>query len=384
LIEVAQDAGLYVHVPFCARACPYCDFDFEVGRSPAVDDWLAALEAEAMGRHLPARPGTLYVGGGTPSLLGVGGLAQLFDRLAPSCDLAGSGETTIELNPEHTDDGLVRTLVRLGVDRVSLGVQSFEARALESLGRVHDAEQAYASVARCLDAGLRVSIDLIVGWPGQTPAELTSDLERVVRLGLEHVSVYALTVEPSTPWVKLVRRGRRSLPQADAQAELLSLCEAQLEAEGLHHYEVASYAVPGQEGLHNAGYWTWRDYVGLGPSAASATFLEDGTVVRRTNVRGLAAWARDPMAPAEVEHLPADVAAAEGLWTGLRRLDGLDLAAWSRRFPGVDRAWLDARIARQLSRGNLERVRSADGTDLLRVAKDRWLLHDEICTDILV
>lgn len=375
-----DDAGLYVHVPFCARACPYCDFDFQVGRDPPTAQYLDALELETKARRLPARPATVYVGGGTPSLLGSRGVAALFDRLDRACDLAAARETTIELNPEHVDGELVETLVRRGIDRVSLGIQSFDDRALRTLGRVHQPAQARAAVRLCLDAGLRVSVDLIVGWPGQGVDDLARDIEEVCALRLRHVSAYALTVEPNTPWTALVRRGKRRLPQAEAQAERLAMCEASLEAAGLHHYEISSYGAPSEEGLHNAGYWTWRDYVGLGPSAASATFEADGSVVRRSNVRGFAAWAQRPSEPAEVEHLAPEAAAGEGLWTGLRRLDGLDLEQWFGRFVGVDRAWLDARIARQLARGNLERF---DDGRRLRVSRARWLLHDEICADLV-
>ena len=384
LETVSPDAGLYVHVPFCARACPYCDFDFDVGRSPPVTRYVEALARELAERVVPACPDTVYLGGGTPSLLGPDGLTACFAALAQACDLGHARETTVELNPEHVDEPLVRTLVGLGVDRVSLGVQSFDERALRTLGRVHEPAQATAAVQRCMQAGLRVSIDLIVGWPEQTEDELRRDVEQALRLGLRHVSVYTLTVEPNTPWTRLVRRGKRALPCADAQAQHASACEALLEAGGLHHYEVASYAVPGDEGLHNTTYWTWRDYVGVGPSAASASFLSDGSVVRRTNRRGFSAWAAAPAQAAETEHLSPEAAAGEGLWTGLRRLDGLDVSAWSRRFVGVDRAWLNARIARQLARGNLELVGSPTGREVLRVRRDRWLLHDEICADLVV
>jgi oxygen-independent coproporphyrinogen III oxidase len=384
-VHVADDAGLYVHVPFCARACPYCDFDFAVGRAPPTTRYLDALALELGNRCLPGRPRTIYVGGGTPSALGPAGLEALFERLSRSLDRRGVRETTVELNPEHVDDELARTLVGVGVDRVSLGVQTFGDEGLRMLGRVHDGETARNATRRCLAAGLRVSVDLIVGWPGQTRAQLARDIDEIHALGLHHVSVYALTIEPNTPWLALVRRGRRRLPVADAQAELLLACEASLEAVGLRHYEVSSYAVAGEEGLHNAAYWAWRDYVGIGPSAASATFAADGSVVRRANRSGFEIWAGAPT-DAEEEHLRPDAAAAEGLWTGLRRLDGLDLFAWSRRFVGVDRGWLDARIARQLARGNLELVPGAAGEgygERLRVARDRWLLHDEICADLV-
>lgn len=395
---MGEAPGLYVHVPFCARACPYCDFDFEVGRAPAVEAFVEALEAERRARGLPLGMPvrTVYVGGGTPSLLGPAGLGTLLRWIDASFDARGALERTVELNPEHVDAALLAALVEHGVDRVSLGVQSLEPAALVQLGRAHAAARARAALTAAVARGLRVSADLIVGWPGQRAASLRADVEGILATGVEHVSIYALTIEAGTPWEALVRRGRRQEPDADAQAERLGEAAAWLEAAGLHHYEVASYARPGARAIHNLGYWTWRDYVGLGPSAASARHDPDGAVERRTNVRGLARWraaaglpiaaagsepegvAREGAA-ATSERLSPVAAAAEGLWLGLRALDGLDVAAFLRRFPAVDEAWLRARTAGELARGNLERT--ADG--ILRVAAGRWLWHDEIGTALL-
>lgn len=397
--------GLYVHVPFCARACPYCDFDFEVGRAPTpaatVDAFVAALQAECDARGLwPGLPmGTVYVGGGTPSQLGAEGLRRLLAWIDQRFDTRGAVERTVELNPEHVDGAVIDALVEAGVDRVSLGVQSLHAPALAQLGRVHAAEQARRALTELAARGLRVSADLIVGWPGQDADALRADVAGLVDAGVEHVSIYALTIEAGTPWEALVRRGRRRLPDADAQAQRLLQAEALLVAAGLQHYEVASYARPGARARHNLGYWTGVDYVGLGPSAASARHHPegppegapegppdgppDGTVERRTNLRGLSAWMRQPGVAAEVERLPPAAAAAEALWLGLRVLDGVEVSAFLRRFPALDRRWMQARAAAQVARGNLEWVELAPGRPRLRVAPGRWLWHDEIGADLL-
>lgn len=411
---MSEAPGLYVHVPFCARACPYCDFDFEVGRDPPAAAFVEALEAERRARGLPLGMPvrTVYVGGGTPSLLGPAGLRALLGWIDASFDAREALERTVELNPEHVDEALLDALVAGGVDRVSLGVQSLTPSALVQLGRAHAAERARAALCAAVDRGLRVSADLIVGWPGQGEASLRADVEGLLATGVEHVSIYALTIEAGTPWEALVRRGRRSTPDADAQAERLEQAAALLEAAGLRHYEVASYARPGRRAVHNLGYWTWRDYVGLGPSAASARHAADGSVERRTNPRGLERWraalggagaapggeeaeprgmgaepggaGAEPGGMGEVERLDPEAAAAEGLWLGLRVLDGLDVGAFLRRFPRIDDAWLRARTAAQIGRGNLERVR-LEGIDqeLLRVAPGRWLWHDEIGAALL-
>ena len=377
-VPVPVPDALYIHVPFCARRCPYCDFDFEVGRTPDVDGYLASLAQELDVREAELRdatPQTLYLGGGTPSLLGIAGLDRLMTLLRSRVDLTRIEEATVELNPEHSDDALVAALPQLGLDRVSLGVQSFDALALQQLGRVHDPAQAEAAARRCIAADLRTSIDLIVGWPGQSDDSLHADLARTIAIAPEHVSIYALTIEAGTPWPKLVRRGLRRLPDDDRQADAIAHAESTLVAAGYRHYEVASYAKHDAIAQHNTMYWRWRSYVGLGPSAASASYEGSGAVVRRTNPRGLAAWRAG--APPELERLDPDAAAREGLWLGLRRLDGFDVDAYLARFTAIDRAWLHARIAPALARGDLEHDAR------LRIAPGRWLHADAIAARLL-
>ncbi len=369
--------GLYVHVPFCARHCPYCDFDFVVGRRPDWRSFVDGLQRELDARadRLPTTPPrTVYLGGGTPSLVGREGLAAVVGRVRAATPWRALDEFTVELNPEHVDDALVDGLRSLGVDRVSLGVQSFEPGALAQLGRVHDAAAARHAVAAAIAADLHVSIDLIVGYPGQSADALARDLETTVALGVGHVSIYALDIPAAVPWTKLVRRGLRVLPDDDAQADALLACETALVGAGLRHYEVASYARPGQHAQHNASYWRAIDYVGLGPSAASARYDRDGAVHRRTNARTLAAWSSG--APPSCESLSPAATAREALWLGLRRLDGFDEAAWRLRWP--EAAACDRAIELALARGDL--VRDDGG---LRVAAARWLQHDRIAVDLL-
>ena len=370
--------ALYVHVPFCARRCTYCDFDFEIGGRPRTQAFVAGLAREVSRRapELAGRVRTIYFGGGTPSLVGVGGLEAIAQVLAPWIDGDPLDEFTVELNPEHVDEALLAALRRIGVDRVSLGVQSFEAPALRQLGRAHDPKRAHEAVAACLAAGFRTSVDLIVGWPGQDTAALDRDLDRVLGLGVAHLSVYALTIEPGTSWPKLVRRGLRVLPDDDAQAGALEQTHARLVGEGLEHYEVASYARVGERAQHNGVYWSWRDYVGIGPSAASAAYDGRGGVVRRTNPRGLDAWLTD--APPEIEQLDPTAAAAEGLWLALRTADGVEIDAFLRRFAAVDEAWLRARVDRRVRSGDLQWHQRR-----LCTAPGRWMVLDAIATDVL-
>jgi len=377
-----MSAGLYIHVPFCARACPYCDFDFVVGRAPDLEAYLAGLAQEADRRGQEAASGrrfsTVYVGGGTPSSLGAAGLRALMRWVEGRFPGSGGEEITVEVNPEHADERLLGALAEVGVGRISMGIQTFEDAGLRELGRAHSGAEAAQGLRRARAQGLRVSADLIVGWRGQTLAGLRDDVMRTIEGGAEHVSVYALTIEERSAWPKLVRRGLRVLPDDEHQAELLVAAEEALTAAGLTHYEVASYALGGAHARHNLLYWTWQDYLGLGPSGSSARYAGDGSVLRRMNARGLAAWAAG--APPEEVALGPEEAAIEGLWVGLRRLTGLVVEDFLARFAAVDRGWIERRSAGQRARGNLE---WAEQGRLLRVAAGRWLWHDSIGADLL-
>ncbi len=379
--------GLYVHVPFCARACPYCDFDFVVGRRPDLNRYLEGLRRELSARtkELGARPfDTLYLGGGTPSLLGPEGLRELVALLRRFVDLEGTMESTIEVNPEHANPALLDAIAALGFDRVSLGVQSFQASLLRTLGRVHGTAEAVASLAAVRVRGLAVSVDLIVGVPDQDGELLASDLERIAEAAPDHVSAYALTIEGAVPWLSLVRRGLRVLPDDDTQADRLEQVARGLDRLGYQHYEISSYArTPGDRARHNAKYWTGVDVVALGPSAVSSRHERDA-VERRANPRGLEAWLRGD--PAELDRLEGGAAAAEALWLGLRQLEGLQRGELLARHPAVDRAWWDAKIAPGIARGDLvleSSPESPDDPDRLRVAPGRWLFHDAIAAGLL-
>lgn len=383
--------GLYVHVPFCARACPYCDFDFEVDRGPKlqarIELYFEGLERELIERRIRGPLRTLYVGGGTPSALGHSGLRALFSLLDRHVRRDDCVEQSVELNPEQVDEALLDALSAAGVGRVSLGVQSLHAPVLAELGRVHSAERARSAIWACTSR-FETSVDLIVGSPGMpgrplsAPAALKQfdrDLEELVELGVDHLSLYALTIEDSSNWPGLVQRGQRSSPDPDAQARILEGAEARLEAAGFVHYEVASYGRPGHEARHNSLYWESQNYLGIGPSAHSAK-IEAGRVHRRANVRGLDAWLASKGGADHEECLEAERAAGEALWLSLRRLDGMSVGAFLASFPQVDLAWLRNKVQAQVAKGNLEWI-GEDRRGLgpgLRVAPGRWLWHDSI------
>ncbi len=333
--------GVYVHVPFCRRRCPYCDFAFEV--RAADPRFVDAVAAELRGRwaELPSAPSSLSLGGGTPSSLREADLARLVEE-ARALGLAADAEISLEVNPE--DD-----VAPAGFTRVSLGVQSFDDDVLAWLGRAHDGKRARDAVAAYVRTGRRVGVDLIVGVPGERHDRLARDVETCVALGVGHVSAYLLTVEAGTPLVQLIARKQREAVDDDVQAMAYEDVQRRLTAAGYAQYEVSSYARPGEESRHNRVYWQGGTYLGVGPSAHSMRRLDDGRVRRRQTTARFDAWVMDPLRAAiDVEELEPAHALREAVAFGLRDLAaGVDLAALARRHavPAGARVLDDVRAA---------------------------------------
>ena len=270
--------ALYVHVPFCAQKCRYCDFD---SRSFASCDLDAALDAYF--EHLHARLDafgnagalrqirTVYVGGGTPSLAGER-LVKLARRITMWCKPV---EFTCEANPESLTAGLATALAEVGVTRISLGLQTLDNTELAVIGRIHDAERALEAIATVKDVGLDVSCDLMCGLPGQTMASWRCTLNGVLAAAPHHVSVYPLTLEEGTPLYRMACRDESLEPDEDFQAACMDVARERLSSADYHPYEVASYALDGHECAHNIAYWTGQGYLGLGRSAAGMLDAED-------------------------------------------------------------------------------------------------------------
>lgn len=270
--------ALYVHVPFCAQKCRYCDFD---SRSVAPCDLDAALDAyfeqlytrlDAFGNAGALRQiRTVYVGGGTPSLAGER-LVKLARRISMWCKLF---EFTCEANPESLTAELATALDEAGVTRISLGVQTLDNTELAVIGRIHDAERALEAIATVKDVGLDVSCDLMCGLPGQTMASWQYTLDGALAAAPHHVSVYPLTLEEGTPLYRMACRDESLEPDEDFQAACMDVARERLSSAGYHPYEVASYALDGHECAHNIAYWTGQGYLGLGRSAACMLDAED-------------------------------------------------------------------------------------------------------------
>lgn len=313
--------GTYVHVPFCRIRCPYCAFHVDPDHSADHAGFVDAVIAEHRLRRpqFSGAPLTVYLGGGTPSRLPVPQLARLLDAL----DTRAAREVTLEANPEDVDAAWIAAVQRAGVNRVSLGVQTLSPRHARALGRARTPDDARAAVAALKVTQLPTwSVDLMFGLHDQTTDELEADIDAILALDPPHVSLYGLTIEEGTGYARAHERGRLAPADDDRWHTMYGTLVARLKAAGLHRYEVSNFAREGHRSQHNAGYWQARPYLGLGPSAHG--LAPDGT--RWANVSDTRAWQQDPVGTALVEHPePADVA-VERLLSGMRTVEGVDLA----------------------------------------------------------
>jgi len=356
-LRPAAGTALYVHLPYCVEKCTYCDFFSVAADGEDLAGTLDALLCEADARA-PAEPRTVFLGGGTPSLYETEELARLLDGLHERCGFRDSAdEVTLECNPESLDRTKAAALRELGVDRLSIGVQSLRRETLELFGRVHDAEQALAAVGTALDVGpARVSFDVIYAAPGQRLEEWSADLERLLALPVTHVSAYHLAYEPGTLLTKWEHEGRVARHDEETELAFFRLTRARLAAAGLPGYELSNFAAPGAECRHNQHTWENGEYVGLGPSAVS--YL-DGT--RFGNPRSITAWRRAVTAGGLAANWEETLSPRERLgetwWLGLRTARGVDPER-ARRAAGVPQAADPClSLARQLEReGWLERT----------------------------
>ncbi|MFN4042104.1 MAG: radical SAM family heme chaperone HemW [Brevundimonas sp.] len=329
-LDPGSDLAVYVHWPYCARICPYCDFNVvrdrgriqeQAGLARAI---LADMEAQAK-QVGPRRLASIFLGGGTPSLMAPEAVAEVIasaHRLFPTDRPV---EVTLEANPTDAEAGRYAALAQAGVNRLSLGVQSFDDEALRFLGRDHSADEARRAIGLAAKAFARLSIDLIYARPGQTVADWTAELDAALDLGFEHVSPYQLTIEAETAFGRALRRGRLIPPDEDRAAELYEATQARLQAAGFEAYEVSNHARgPQARSTHNIHVWRGGDYLGLGPGAHGRLTLEGvrtATFAHR-RIADYVAGVEAGTPWAEVEALDGRGAAEEALLLGLRTLEG--------------------------------------------------------------
>jgi oxygen-independent coproporphyrinogen-3 oxidase len=385
--------SVYVHFPWCLQKCPYCDFaSATIQRSEVPHRAYADAVLRELAWRAPALSGqpleSVFFGGGTPSLWEP---AELGRVLAAIKSLAGSEprEVTVECNPSSLDQARAAGLREVGVNRLSIGVQSLNDARLRFLGRLHDAEGALRAVAAARLELPRVSGDMMFGMPGQGADDLLQELERLSALELDHVSLYALTVEPNTRFGELAKKRKLELaPEAD-DAECFMAAERFFAARGLEHYEVSNYARPGQHSAHNAHYWRGGDYLGLGAGAVGCVSSTSTSTRTTTSTGSGRRYRNDPKAErylersgstgveVESEALGPEDRMRERLMLGLRTQWGVDLDA-ARNELGVEpHLGRERAVQRAIEQGNL-----VETDHRWRVPHARWLHLDSIVADL--
>ncbi|MBB3965608.1 radical SAM family heme chaperone HemW [Rhizobium metallidurans] len=374
--------GVYVHWPFCAAKCPYCDFNSHVRHQPVDQERFTAafLKEMATMRQLsgPKTVTSIFLGGGTPSLMNPSTVAAILDGIAREWNMPDGIEITMEANPSSVEAERFRGYRAAGVNRVSLGVQALNDRDLKFLGRLHDVEDALKAIKLARDIFPRMSFDLIYARPKQTVEEWERELKQAISYAVDHLSLYQLTIEEGTPFFGLHKMGKLVVPDDDQSALLYEATQAITAAEGMPAYEVSNHARPGAESRHNLTYWRYGDYAGIGPGAHGR--LTRGPVKLATATeRKPEAWLelveRDGHGMLDQEQLGYDEQADELLLMGLRLTEGVDLARWqqlSGRDPDPKREEF------LLEHGFIERI----GNSRIRCTPSGMLILDSVVADL--
>lgn len=378
----AAGFGVYVHWPFCAAKCPYCDFNSHV-RHNGIDQqrYAAAFERElqTMRERVGAREVTsIFLGGGTPSLMQPATVAAILDRIGNLWTVREGAEVTLEANPSSVEAERFGGYRAAGVNRVSLGVQALNDADLKFLGRLHTVSEALYAIGLAREIFPRLSFDLIYARPGQTPDAWESELEQAIGHAADHLSLYQLTIEEGTPFFALHQAGKLAVPNADRAAELYQLTQDVTARNGLPAYEISNHARPGAESRHNLVYWRYGSYVGVGPGA-HGRFLEDGsrtvTIAEKIPELWLAQVEEAGHGITDGETLTGSQSADEFLLMGLRLKEGIDL----KRYDLLADEPIDAgRIGILSEEGLVERV----GENRLRATPGGMLVLDAVVADL--
>lgn len=362
----------YIHVPFCRHRCGYCNFTLIAGRDDLIGRYLHALAKELMLLGSPQPVDTLFFGGGTPTHLPPEQLQQLFDLVREWFPLGHGGEFSAEANPLDLTPARCDVLQRAGVNRISLGVQSFSARKLKILERDHSPSDIAASVARAKTVAPSVSLDLIFGVPDELPGEWEHDLQQALALTPQHISTYGLTIEKGTSFFPRVSRGELQPANEEAAASMYERTIDALTAAGYEHYEVSNFALPGHRCRHNETYWLGREYFAAGPGAARYV-----SGAREMNHRSTTAWLqrleRNESPVSEREEIGSEDRARERLVFGLRRLAGINVHEFARELGYSVEQLGGAALERFVEQGLLER-----SSDTLQLTRRGLLISDSL------
>ncbi|MBB1249252.1 radical SAM family heme chaperone HemW [Rhizobium sp. G21] len=374
--------GVYLHWPFCAAKCPYCDFNSHVRHQQVDQDAfvVAFLKEMSVMRELsgPKTVTSVFVGGGTPSLMKPETIDALLTGISRLWHMPDGIEITMEANPSSVEAERFRGYRAAGVNRVSLGVQALNDRDLKFLGRLHNVEDALKAVRLAREIFPRMSFDLIYARPGQSEDEWIRELNEAIGYAVDHLSLYQLTIEEGTPFFGLHQNGKIVLPDAEAAARLYEITQEVTEAHGMPAYEVSNHAKPGAESRHNLTYWRYGDYAGIGPGAHGRLSRQGhkyATATERHPETWLASVAAKGHGMVEQESLERDEQADEMLLMGLRLREGLDLARWSEL---AGRGLDPDREAFLIQHGLLERL----GNSRLRCTQSGMLVLDAVVADL--
>ena len=373
-----EPLALYVHWPFCVSKCPYCDFNSHVRANIDHDGWRDALLADLAheARLLPGRGLTsIFFGGGTPSLMEPATVESIIEAARTHWTPADGLEITLEANPNSVEAARFASLAAAGVNRVSLGLQSFDDRALAFLGRAHSSREGFAALETAQKTFRRVSFDLIYALPGDTEASWSAMLAQALSLGTRHLSLYQLTIESGTRFATMVAKGDFQPLDADSAASLYEVTDAMTSAAGIPAYEISNYARAGHESRHNLTYWRYGDYAGVGPGAHGRR-LGMRTVRHRKPENFLSGVRRNGHGISEEEPLSPFEGADEALVMGLRLSEGIDADAIAERF-GFETIVDWSKVERLVASGHLRR----DGPRIAPTLAGRLLL-DHILAEI--
>ncbi|MCP4782095.1 MAG: radical SAM family heme chaperone HemW [Fuerstiella sp.] len=373
----APPRALYVHVPFCLHHCGYCDFTLVADRDDLVPAYLQALTNEFARLDGDFDVDTIFIGGGTPTHLSTAQLEQLAEILFSRFTLSSDGEFSVEANPDGLNDDVMKTLSGIGVNRLSLGVQSFDAEVLKTLERQHTPAVAHDVVRRAIDSFDVVSLDLIFGVPGQTFDSWNATLAAVQQLPITHVSTYGLTFEKGTDFFRRLRHGQMNATPDELERDMYAAAISQFGSAGVPQYEISNFATPGYECRHNMVYWQADEYFAFGPGAAR--YING---VRSTNARNVSrwinCWLKGEAALQEAEQLSADEKIREAIFLGLRLAAGIDINGFRDRF-GCD----VVEIAKDSAERHLEDGLLEVSGNHLRLTSDGRFLADTVMADFL-
>lgn len=329
-VMLTKPTSAYVHIPFCTQICYYCDFSKVFIKNQPVDDYLQALIREFESYDIEQLR-TLYIGGGTPTSITAQQLDYLLTNLIKHLDLSVLEEFTIEANPGDLTDDKIEVLKKSAVNRVSLGVQTFNDKQLKRIGRSHNESQIYSTIDHLKTAGFdNISIDLIYALPGQTMEDVKENVAKAIALDIPHLSLYSLILEHHTVFMNKMRRGKLNLPQEDLEVEMFEYIIAELEANGFEHYEISNFTKPGFESRHNLMYWDNAEYYGVGAGASG--YLNGVRYRNRGPIQHYLKAVSEGNARLSEEVLTKDEMMEEELFLGLRKKSGVSIAKFEEKF----------------------------------------------------